>query len=276
MKKKVLKTSASVIIGGYCLITVLLFLAIFLGSVKTNEELLTNVWGLPSSFYLENFKKILVEDHFGKYILNSLIVLVCSLFFTLMFATTVSYGISKFKFKGRNLLRVYFIVGIMFPVQLGIVNLYQLVRTMQLTNSLLGVILIYSSTLSMSVLVLTGYMSSIPDSVMEAARIDGANEFTIFGKIILPLMKPALGALVPMLSINFWNDFFVPLVFLTNDDKKTLPIAILKYSLGEHTDYSKMSILFTVITVSILPIMIIYLLFSKNIIGGIVSGAEKG
>lgn len=276
MKKKVLKTSASVIIGGYCLITVLLFLAIFLGSVKTNEELLTNVWGLPSSFYLENFKKILVEDHFGKYILNSLIVLVCSLFFTLMFATTVSYGISKFKFKGRNLLRVYFIVGIMFPVQLGIVNLYQLVRTMQLTNSLLGVILIYSSTLSMSVLVLTGYMSSIPDSVMEAARIDGANEFTIFGRIILPLMKPALGALVPMLSINFWNDFFVPLVFLTNDDKKTLPIAILKYSLGEHTDYSKMSILFTVITVSILPIMIIYLLFSKNIIGGIVSGAEKG
>lgn len=276
MKKKVLKTSASVIIGGYCLITVLLFLAIFLGSVKTNEELLTNVWGLPSSFYLENFKKILVEDHFGKYILNSLIVLVCSLFFTLMFATTVSYGISKFKFKGRNLLRVYFIVGIMFPVQLGIVNLYQLVRTMQLTNSLLGVILIYSSTLSMSVLVLTGYMSSIPDSVMEAARIDGANEFTIFGRIILPLMKPALGALVPMLSINFWNDFFVPLVFLTNDDKKTLPIAILKYSLGEHTDYSKMSILFTVITVSILPIMIIYLFFSKNIIGGIVSGAEKG
>lgn len=276
MEKKVLKTSASVIIGGYCLITVLLFLAIFLGSVKTNEELLTNVWGLPSSFYLENFKKILVEDHFGKYILNSLIVLVCSLFFTLMFATTVSYGISKFKFKGRNLLRVYFIVGIMFPVQLGIVNLYQLVRTMQLTNSLLGVILIYSSTLSMSVLVLTGYMSSIPDSVMEAARIDGANEFTIFGRIILPLMKPALGALVPMLSINFWNDFFVPLVFLTNDDKKTLPIAILKYSLGEHTDYSKMSILFTVITVSILPIMIIYLFFSKNIIGGIVSGAEKG
>lgn len=276
MKKKVFKTTASVIIGFYCLITVILFAAVFLGSVKTNEELLTNVWSLPKNLYLENFRKIIIDDHFGVYILNSLIVLVCSLMLTLLLATTVSYGITKFKFKGRNFLKFYFIIGIMFPVQLGIVNLYQMVRSMQLTNTLLGVILIYSSTISMSVLVLTGYLESIPESVSEAARIDGANEFTIYRKIMLPLLKPALGALVPMLAINFWNDFFVPLVFLTKDSKKTLPIAIMKYSLGEHTDYSKMSILFTVITISVFPIMILYIIFSKNIIGGIVAGAEKG
>lgn len=276
MKERICKTSASAVIGIFCGITLLLFAAIFLGSVKTNEELLTNVWSLPKGLYLDNFKKILIDDHFGTYILNSLIVLICSLTLTLFFATTVSYGIAKFEFRGRNFLRIYFIVGIMFPIQLGIVNLYQLVKTMHLTNSLWGVILIYASSLSMAVLVLTGYLKSIPDSITEAARIDGASELTIFSRIILPLLKPALGALIPMLSVNYWNDFFVPLVFLTDDAKKTLPIAIMRYSLGEHTDYSKMSILFSVITISILPIMLIYLIFSKHIIGGIVAGAEKG
>lgn len=276
MKNKVFKNAVSIVIGCFCAITVILFAAIFLGSVKTNEELLTSVWSLPKGIYLDNFKKILIDDHFGTYIVNSLVVLVCSLALTLLLATTVSYGIAKFEFRGKNFLRVYFIVGIMFPVQLGIVNLYQLVKSLHLTNSLSGVILIYASTISMSVLVLTGYMKSIPDSITESARIDGASELTIFSKIMLPLLKPALGALIPMLSVNYWNDFFVPLVFLTDDGKKTLPIAIMKYSLGEHTDYSKMSILFSVITVSILPIMLIYLVFSRHIIGGIVAGAEKG
>ncbi len=276
MREKIFKTSVSAVIGIFCAVTLLLFAAIFLGSVKTNEELLTSVWSLPKGLCLDNFKKILIEDHFGTYILNSLIVLICSLTLTLLFATTVSYGIEKFQVRGRNFLKVYFIIGIMFPIQLGIVNLYQLVKTLHLTNSLWGVILVYASSLSMAVLVLTGYLKSIPDSIMEAARIDGAGEFTIFSRIVLPLLKPALGALIPMLSVNYWNDFFVPLVFLTEDAKKTLPIAIMRYSLGEHTDYSKMSILFSVITISILPIMVIYLIFSKHIIGGIVAGAEKG
>lgn len=282
VKKRKIKTSrviaggVSMIIGIYCLITVILFIAVFLGSVKTNEELLTNVWGLPSGLYLDNFIKVFVEDGFLKYMLNSIVVLVGALAGVLVFSTTVSYGLSKFQFKGKGFLTLYFMIGLMFPVQLGIVNLSKIVNSMNLGNTLLGIILIDAAAISMPVFILSGFYHSIPDSLSEAARIDGAGEFTIFSRIMIPLLKPALGAVIPMLAIQYWNDFFIPMVFLTQDDKKTIPIAVMKYSLGDRADYSKMSVLFTVITVSVLPIMLLYLIFSKHIIGGITAGSEKG
>ena len=273
---KAISVFISVVIGIYCLITVILFAAVFMGSMKTNEELLTNIWGLPKSIYLENFKKVFVDDGFFRYMLNSFLVLAGGLFGAVALSTTVSYGLASFDFKGKKLLTFYFMIGLMFPVQLGIVNLSRVVNGMKLGNSLLGIILIDSAAISMSVLILRGFYHSIPDSLSEAAKIDGAGEFTIFARVILPLLKPAMGAVIPMLAIQYWNDFFIPMVFLTRDEKKTMPIAVMKYSLGEHTDYSKMSILFTVIAVSILPIMILYLVFSKKIIAGITAGAEKG
>ena len=273
---KVISGLASAVIGFYCLITVILFAAVFMGALKTNEELLTNIWGLPERIYTDNFKKVFVDDGFFRYMLNSLLVLAGGLLGAVVLSTTVSYGLAKFNFKGKKLLTFYFMIGLMFPVQLGIVNLSRVVNGMNLGNSLLGIILIDSAAISMSVLILRGFYHSIPDSLSEAAKIDGAGEFTIFARVILPLLKPAMGAVVPMLAIQYWNDFFIPMVFLTRDEKKTMPIAVMKYSLGEHTDYSKMSILFTVIAVSILPIMILYLLFSKHIIAGITAGAEKG
>ncbi|MCI8976259.1 carbohydrate ABC transporter permease [bacterium 1xD8-48] len=273
---KAISVFISVVIGIYCLITVILFAAVFMGSMKTNEELLTNIWGLPKSIYLENFKKVFVDDGFFRYMLNSFLVLAGGLFGAVALSTTVSYGLARFDFKGKKLLTFYFMIGLMFPVQLGIVNLSRVVNGMKLGNSLLGIILIDSAAISMSVLILRGFYHSIPDSLSEAAKIDGAGEFTIFARVILPLLKPAMGAVIPMLAIQYWNDFFIPMVFLTRDEKKTMPIAVMKYSLGEHTDYSKMSILFTVIAVSILPIMILYLVFSKKIIAGITAGAEKG
>lgn len=273
---KAISVFISVVIGIYCLITVILFAAVFMGSMKTNEELLTNIWGLPKSIYLENFKKVFVDDGFFRYMLNSFLVLAGGLFGAVALSTTVSYGLARFDFKGKKLLTFYFMIGLMFPVQLGIVNLSRVVNGMKLGNSLLGIILIDSAAISMSVLILRGFYHSIPDSLSEAAKIDGAGEFTIFARVILPLLKPAMGAVIPMLAIQYWNNFFIPMVFLTRDEKKTMPIAVMKYSLGEHTDYSKMSILFTVIAVSILPIMILYLVFSKKIIAGITAGAEKG
>lgn len=273
---KAISITVSVVIGIYCLITVILFAAVFMGAVKTNEELLTNVWGLPVGFYTENFYKVFVEDRFLKYLLNSAAVLAGGLTGAVIFSTTVSYGLAKFQFRGRKFLTFYFMIGLMFPVQLGIVNLSRIVNGMNLGNSLWGIILIDSAVISMPVFILSAFYQSIPDSLSEAAKIDGAGEFIIFTRVMLPMLKPALGAVVPMLAIQYWNDFFIPMVFLTEDDKKTVPIAVMKYSLGEHVDYSKMSVLFTVITVSVLPIMILYLVFSKKIIGGITAGAEKG
>lgn len=264
------------IIGIYCLITVILFAAVFMGSIKTNEELLVNIWKLPQSIYLDNFKKVFFEDGFLRYMVNSLLVLVGGLAGSLIFSTTISYGLAKFNFRGKRILSLYFMIGLMFPVQLGIVNLSRIVNSMHLGNSLWAVILIDAATISMPVLLLTSFYQSIPDSLSEAARIDGAGEFKIFTRIMLPLLRPALGAVIPMLAIQFWNDFFIPMVFLTDDSKKTIPIAVMKYSLGEHADYSKMSVLFTVITVSVLPVIALYLIFSKYIIGGITVGAEKG
>ena len=122
---------------------------------------------------------------------------------------------------------------------------------------------------------LSGYFGSIPVSLFEAAKIDGAGEFTIFHRIVLTLLRPAFGALVPMLAIGTWNDFFVPLVFLTRDETKTIPIGLMKFYAGQFIDISKLNLVFTATTLSIAPILITYLISSESIVKGITAGSVK-
>lgn len=246
-----------------------------LSSFKTNGEIAANVWKLPGRIAFENYVTILWQDRFGTYIFNSVIILAASLLLILFISSLTAYGLARFEFKGNKLLYLYFLIGMMFPIQLGIVPLFRVVKDLNLTNTILGVVLINASVLSMPVFVLTGFIKTLPISLSEAAKIDGAGEFTIFFRIILPLMKTALGALTPLLSIGIWNDFFIPLVFLTKDAVKTIPIATMKYYIGEHLDYSKLSSLFTVLAVSIIPILAIYLFGSEKIVGELTKGSNK-
>jgi raffinose/stachyose/melibiose transport system permease protein len=258
----------SVLIGLWCLITVVLLLNIFISSFKTNTDIFKSPWSLPGKLILGNYTT-LIDDGFLKYYLNSFIILAAAICMLLALSAPAAYGLGKFKFKGNRTFRMYFLLGMMFPLQLGIIPLFGLI------NSIVGVIIIYSSGVSIPVFILTNFTQSVPDALREAAKIDGASEFTIFLKIFLPLMMPAFGALIPLTAVGIWNEFFVPLVFISDDNLKTLPLGLLKYFTGRGFNLSKIGVEFAAVTISILPLTLIYLFGSKKIIGGLTQGAVK-
>ena len=260
----------------YCSIIVVLFGLILINSVKTQPEIFKNIWGLPQNISFSKFADLMTEFHFGTYFSNSLIITIISVVVSTYIAAMTSYGIAKFVFKGSSFLYLFFMLGLMFPVQLGIVPLYIFIRQIGLNNSIYGICLINCGTISFSVFVLTGFIKTISNEIIEACKIDGANQFFIFNKIILPLSAPALGAVIPLVAVRTWNDFFVPMIFLTKDSTKTIPLGLMRFFIGEYFDISKMDLVFAAAAVSLVPIILLYIVSSNQIASGISAGAVKG
>ena len=264
----------SLVLAAYCLINVALFANLFISIFKTNADLFQRPWGFPKTFILSNFAALYKSD-FLVYFSNSIIILVFSLLLLLLVASMAAYGIGRFKFKGNNLVYGYFLIGMMFPVELGIISLSITVRSLHLTNTRLGMILIEASAMSLAVFILTNFLKTVPFSISESAQLDGANEFVIFGVIVMPMMKPALGALIPLSMLRIWNNLFIPLIILTNDNVKTIPIGLMKFFNPLHLDLSKLNLAFTAVALATLPMLLLFLIGSKQMINGIAQGSIK-
>jgi len=264
----------SIIIGLWCLISVLLLLNTLVSSFKPNVQIFMNPWGLPTAFVADNYVK-LYNDGFLRYFFNSFVLLIASVAATLLLASPTAYGLGKFRFKGNLLLRTYFLIGLMFPVQLGIIPLFNLLKALNLINNLVGIFLIYAAGVSIPVFILTNFTQNVPEELREAAKLDGASEFRIFASIFIPLMRPAIGALIPLLAVGIWNDFYIPLVFISTDAQKTVPLGLMQYYTNRGFDLSHIGVVFAAMSASIFPLVGLYLAGSKNIIAGLTSGAVK-
>jgi raffinose/stachyose/melibiose transport system permease protein len=265
---------ASVVIGLWCLVTGVLLLNVLVSSFKTGAEILARPWALPARLVLKNYAELL-RDGFMRYYGNSFVVLAASICGLLALAAPAAYGLGKFQFRGNRALRLFFLVGMMFPVQLGIIPLFGLMKGMGLINTVWSVVIIFMAGLSIPVFLLTNYMQSIPDVLREAARMDGASELRIFIRIFIPLMTPAFGALIPLTAVGIWNEFFIPLVFISNDAAKTLPLGLLRYFTGHGFNLSKLGVEFAAVAISIVPLILLYLAGSRRIIQGLTMGAVK-
>ncbi len=259
----------------YCINTLVLLGVVFISSVKPFEDVLTNIWGFPRSLRLENFHEVLFEENFITYTMNSIIITSSALIGQLYLASITAYGIARFRYRFNNIIYMYVLIGLMFPVQIGILPLFLLIRGLHLNNTLFSVILIYGASISFPTFVLVGFLKSLPLSIIESAKIDGAGEWRIFHVITVPLMRPVFAALVPLIIIQFWNDFFIPLVFLTVDEIKTIPLGLMKFYAVRGINFSKLNLVFTASAISIIPVVVVYLIASKQIIGGITEGALK-
>jgi raffinose/stachyose/melibiose transport system permease protein len=264
----------SLLVGIWCLISVILFINIFVSSFKTNADIYGNPWGIPVKWITTNYIN-LFKDGFLVYYINSFFVLITSIFILLTVSALAAYGLAMFSFRGNKMLRSYFLLGLMFPVQLGIIPLFNLMINLHLYNNLFGLIVVYSAGVSIPIFILTNFLQNIPGSLREAAIMDGANEMQVFSSIMVPMMMPAIGALIPLTAVGIWNDFFLPLVFLTSDRVKTVPLGLLHYFTGHGFDLSKIGLVFTAVTVSILPLLLIYIFGSNKIIEGLTQGSSK-
>lgn len=241
-------------------------------SFRTKRDVLSNTLGWPKSFTFDGYVDIFRDEHFGIHIWNSVVVLVVTIFIIVALASMVAYGLGRYKFKFKQGVLLYFLVGLMFPVQLGIVPIFLIIKNMGLINSLWSVILILSAGISMPVLLLSNFFAGLPNALAESARLDGAGEWKTFYRIMFPLASPVIVSLCIILSVSVWNQFFVPLVMLQNETVKTIPLAIMKYTSNilMSMDYALVSSVLATI-----PILILFFIFSERVISGVASGSIK-
>lgn len=262
----------TVLLSLYCLIALFLIPNVMLSSFKTRGELINNIMGFPRVFTLENYFTVLVEDGFIRYFANSVVLTSLALASLLFVSSMTAYGLSRYQYKGRDFLQVYFLLGTMFPIQLGILPIFIIIRSLGLTNSFLGMILIYTANMSLAVFIFSKFFRTLPYALYESARIDGAGEFRIFAQIMLPMSKPVISTVGLIQFVLFWNDFYLPLVFLTRREVRTLTLAIFRYLSNFLANWH---LVFTAVTIALVPIIIVFFIFSEQLVSGLTSGSMK-
>ncbi|GGA48379.1 carbohydrate ABC transporter permease [Paenibacillus physcomitrellae] len=274
MRLRVMKRSVLYVLAvGYAIVSLFPLLLMLISSFKPNVEIFTKPLAWPSKFSVVSYDKLFVELNYSKYIFNSAFVSVATLVILVVCSVMVSFYIARFRFKWNGLLFFYFLLGMMLPIKLGLVPLFLLVRDLGLINSYWSIILIQvGAGLPMAVLILSGFFRTLPSELEEAGRMDGCSSGGLLVRILVPLMKPAIGTVVIINFIGVWNDFFFPMIFIQDEAKKTIPLGMLQL-FGEFT--TDWSVLFAGLTLSSLPMIIIFALASRQFMDGLTAGAVK-
>jgi raffinose/stachyose/melibiose transport system permease protein len=257
----------------YCGFNILVMVYLIYNSLRTRPDILGNTFGLPRSLSLDGYAGLIGREHYFRFLFNSIFILGGAIILSVSLASTTAYGLGHYQFKFKKFFKTYFLVGLMFPIQLSIVPIFLMMKSLSLINTYWSVILISGSSISMAVFLLTNFYASLPSEIYEAAIIDGAGEFRTFAQIMFPLATPVVFSMSILTAVNIWNQFFVPLIFLQQDSKKTIPLMVIKYtkSLLTTIDYAFVASIF-----SSVPVLILFVVFSARILKGIAEGGVKG
>ncbi len=246
---------------------------VFSVSFKTNAEIFTNPFGLPEHFFLDNYTFAWTAGYLGQAMSNSFFVCVVTLILTFVLGTTVSFAISRMRWKLAGAVLVYFMTGMMIPVHCVLIPLFTRFAKVGLSNNLWGIILPYLTfSLPTTIFIMTGFFKSIPNELIESACIDGCNIYQVFFRICLPLAKTGLFVSGLMTFVANWNELLLAMVFISDDTKKTLPVSLSKFVGPYNTNYSQM---FAAIVIAIIPSILVYCAFSNQIVDGLTAGAVK-
>ena len=267
-------------LGSHVVLIFWTFLVLFplwtmvVNSFKFKFDIYTDPFGLPKKWNFESYASVITDGDFFLYFRNSLFVTLGSIFLVLLFGAMASYALVNWKHKASRFLYLFFIAGMMLPIKIGSIRLLQLIKGMGLLNTLWGLFPVYTAMgLPIAVFVLTEFIRHIPAELTEAAVIDGATRNKVFTIVVLPLLRPALATVAIYNLIPFWNDLWFPLIFINNDAHKTLLLGVTRLFGQYMTDWSR---ILAVLTLSAIPVLVLYLTMSKNFIRGLTAGAVKG
>jgi raffinose/stachyose/melibiose transport system permease protein len=262
-----------VVLGLNALIMLYPLFVMVMSSFKSNAEIFTSPLALPASLSLDNLIKVWTETNFLQYLFNSVLVTGASILAILIVSTMAAYAIARYPFRGNSLVLMLFLAGMTVPLKLAIIPLFIELDNLHLLDTYAGLILVYTATgIPSAVFIMTGFLRALPHELEESARMDGASEFVILTRIMLPLARPALVIVAIQNAVPIWNDFFFPLIFITSDSLKTLPQGLTVF-MGEFvTDWG---VLFTGLTLAALPVTLFYIALSRQFIAGLTQGAVK-
>ena len=247
----------------------------FTFSLKNNEEVYgANVMGLPKSWLWSNYAKAMTTGNMPLYFMNSIIVTVAAIVISLIAALMATYAITRIVWKASNLMNSFFMLGITIPIHASVVPIFITLSRMKMLNSYWSLIIPYAAfSLSMAILICTGFMNDIPKDLDEAAKIDGCGLWQTFGWIIVPLMKPALATISIYTFLQCWNELMFANVFISDKKYKTLPVGIQALA-GQHTiEWGPIG---AALVIATFPTLFAYVFMSKSIQESFIAGAVKG
>lgn len=267
--------AAHAILIAYTLIALFPVFVVVINSFKSRKAIFADPLALPlpGNFDLVGYETVMKQGDFFAYFQNSLIVTVASLFFVLLFGAMAAFALSEYRFKGNTLMGLYLALGIMIPIRLGTVAILEMMVAGGLVNTLTALILVYTAQgLPLAVFILSEFMKTVSDDLKNAGRIDGLSEYAIFFTLVLPLVRPAMATVAVFSMIPIWNDLWFPLILAPAEETKTVTLGSQVF-IGQFV--TNWNAVLAALSLAILPVLVLYLIFSRQLIRGITAGAVK-
>ena len=274
MKKYRLSTFVSeIIMLGVCAVFVIPIYYLVVSTFKTQAQIIESPLGLPTAVNFDNYLRALEGIDFFKHFFNSLLITVVSVVLIIVFGSMAAYTIARKTSRFTKILRAYFLVGFMVPLQTTMLPLFLIMKSFDLINTYQGLIFLHSNGAVFALFLYTGFIRAMPRDLEEAAFVDGAGVFRTFWQIIFPLLRPVTATLVIFNTIWIWNDFLLSYLFLSSTDKATLTMQVYN-GVGQY--FTDWSIMMPMLVLAMLPMVIFYLFMQRHIVSGLTAGSLKG
>ncbi len=240
-------------------------------SLKTDREIYLFPFSLPHKMQLGNWVQAWKLGNLGRYFINSVFVTSVSVFLVALLSSMAGYAFARLTFKGRDFLFYTFLLGLILPAQVLIIPLFTFFDKIGILNTYFALILPYIAWgLPLSIYIFKSFFLTLPEDIADAAKIDGCSLFGLYWKIMLPLIRPALVTIAILQSIGIWNEFLLALLFIYDDELKTIPVGLLAFYGYHNVNYK---LVFSALSITTIPIIIVYFIFEKQIVSGLTTGA---
>jgi N-acetylglucosamine transport system permease protein len=270
-----LYAGAQGLLVAWALICVVPLLWAVLTSFKSDREIFTNPWGLPTEWHFDNFVRAWTSASIGRYFINSAIVVSAAVLLVMLLGAMVAYVLARYEFRGRDVIYYAFVVGMTFPLFLALVPLFFVVQNVGMLGTYHGLVIAYTAyALPFTVFFLTNSFRTLPGELIEAAMLDGCSHAGAFFRIMLPLARPGMVSVGILNFFGLWNQFLLPLVLMPDQDRYVLSqgLAVLAANQGYRSDWSA---LFAGLVIALVPVLAVYVAFQRRIQDGLAVGAIK-
>lgn len=240
-------------------------------SLKTDREIFLFPWSLPGKMRLDNWMQAWEMGNLGRYFINSIFITSVSVLLVALLSSMAGYAFARLTFKGRDFLFYTFLLGLILPVQVLVIPLFTFFDKIGILNTYFALILPYIAWgLPLSIYIFKSFFLTLPEDIADAAKIDGCSLFGLYWRIMLPLIRPALVTIAILQSIGIWNEFLLALLFIYDDELKTIPVGLLAFYGYHNVNYK---LVFSALSITIIPVLIVYFIFEKQIVSGLTTGA---
>ena len=255
----------------FTVIALMPFIWTLLNSVKTNNEILGAPFSLPENFLWDNYREAWTTGRLGVYFCNSVVSAVPVVVVSIAISSLAGYAFARVSFWGKGVMLFLFLFGLTVPFQAKVIHLYYVLMSLRLLDNLWGIIL-PSIGGPFGIFLMRAFFMQLPNELSDSAKIDGCSELAVFTRVMFPLAQPAVVSLVVFSFMGIWNEYFLPLIVLTSDARRTLPLGVVHFQSRYYTDYR---LVFAALVLSIIPVVIVYLAFQRQFIRGVAVGSYR-